>query len=82
MYINNGYEITNTPSNIQAAYNTWPYNVPQNAMYQRVPTYFIDHNGYVREWVSWKNPQQIRLPGGTFSGTPTRTGSYYAQNTT
>jgi hypothetical protein len=29
MYINTGYEITNTPNQFTAAYNTWPEAAPR-----------------------------------------------------
>jgi hypothetical protein len=79
MYINTGYDITNTPSNVRAAYNTWPY--VSSTWYQHVPTYYIDNVGQVREWVSWNRPNPVYIPGGRYAGTPTRTGSYYIQNT-
>lgn len=80
MYINTGYTITNTPPPQPAAYNTWPYVGPQSSWYQPVPTYYIDHHGRTREWVSWNKPTPVYLPGGQYKATPTRTGSYYMQN--
>lgn len=80
MYINTGYQITNTPSNITAAYNTWPYVGPRSTWYQHVPTYYIDNVGRVREWCNWDRPNPVYLPGGMFNGTSTRTGVYYTQN--
>lgn len=81
MYINTGYEITNTPSQIKAGYNTWPYTAPRSQWYQSNPKYYIDHTGVVREWNSWNPPQLVRIPGGMYKGTPTRTGGYYMPNT-
>ena len=80
MYINTGYQITNTPSQITAAYNTWPYSAPRSEWYQHVPRYYIDHTGQVREWDQWNPPQLMHIPGGQYKGTPTRTGAFYAQN--
>lgn len=80
MYINTGYQITNTPPP-QAAYNTWPYVGPVSSWYQHTPSYYIDNTGRVKEWESWYRPNPVYLPGGSYGGTPTRTGSYYVQNT-
>jgi hypothetical protein len=80
MYINTGYQITNTPTAITAAYNTWPYLGPRSTWYQHVPAYYIDNVGRVREWESWNRPAPVYLPGGQYKATPTRTGSYYIQN--
>jgi hypothetical protein len=81
MYINEAYNITNTPSGITAGYNTWPYYAPKPAWFQSSPRYYIDVNGYVREWNSWSRAQTIAIPGGQYKGTPTRTAPFYAQNT-
>ena len=81
MYINGADQITNTPTNIVAAYNTWPYQVPENDRYQHVPVCYIDHNGQVHEWDQWNPPVTKNIPGGRYKATPTRTGSYYLQNT-
>ena len=80
MFINERYSITNTPLP-RAGYNTWPYLPRQSAWYQRVPTYYTDHNGVTRVWDSWEQPRQVAIPGGLYNGTPTRTQSYYTQNT-
>lgn len=80
MYINTGYQITNTPSNVRASYNTWPYVGPVSSWDQRVPTYYIDNLGQVREWCNWSSPTPVYLPGGQYKATPTRTGSFYVQN--
>jgi hypothetical protein len=80
MYINTGYQITNTPSSILAAYNTWPYTVPQNQWYQTVPKYYIDYNGNIKKWNLWNYPTTYHIAGGQYKGTPTRTGGYYSQN--
>ena len=80
MFINTGYQITNTPNHIVAAYNTWPYQPPKSQWYQHVPTYYIDHLGNVQKWDKWQKPQTTRVCGGRFKGTPTRTGSFYVQN--
>lgn len=80
MYINTGYQITNTPSSFTAAYNTWPYSIPRNQWYQHVPYRYIDHNGQVRVWNHWNPPQIMHIAGGQYKGTPTRTGAFYAQN--
>lgn len=80
MYINTGYEITSTPTNIKAAYNSWQYSAPRSDWYQHVPKYYIDHTGAVREWNKWNPPQLMRIPGGMYKGTPTRTGGFYQQN--
>lgn len=80
MYINTGYQITNTPTKIVAGYNTWQYNVPVRSMYQKTPYYYTDHNGNIRTWNEWAYPRLMHIQGGTYAGTPTRTGSYYLQN--
>ena len=80
MYINNGYQITNTPSNIIAAYNTWPYWASQYTRYQHVPVYYTGADGRIYKWNSWNPPPLKVLPGGQFKGTPTRTGGFYVQN--
>ena len=80
MYINNSYSITNTPSQFTAGYNTWPYLPPKSGWYQHNPRYYIDHNGAVQRWDHWNPPQLLRVPGGMYKGTPTRTGGYYAPN--
>jgi hypothetical protein len=81
MFINTGYEITNTPSQFVAAYNTWPYQPPKSEWYQHVPQYYINHAGRVVEWDRWNPPQLMSIPGGQYKGTPTRTGAFYAKNT-
>ncbi len=80
MYINTGYQITNTPNQITAGYNTWQYYVSPSQRYQHTPRYYIDHNGQVRVWDQWNPPQLLQIPGGQYKGTPTRTGGFYAQN--
>lgn len=80
MYVNTGNEITNTPTNITAAYNTWQYNVPRGDEYQHVPRKYVDHEGKIREWKSWDPPKLMAIPGGQYKGTPTRTGAFYVQN--
>lgn len=80
MFINTGYQITNTPSQFTAGYNTWPYNVPRSQRYQHQPYLYIDHNGQVQQWDYWNPPQVMHIPGGIYAGTPTRTGGFYAQN--
>ena len=80
MYINTGYQITNTPNQFTAGYNTWPYLPPSNNWYQHVPRYYIDHTGAVQKWNHWNPPQLLHIPGGQYKGTPTRTGGFYAQN--
>ncbi len=80
MYINTGYQITNTPSHFTAAYNTWQYSAPRDQWYQHVPYYYVDHLGQVRKWKHWNPPQLMHIPGGQYKGTPTRTGAFYAQN--
>jgi len=81
MYINTGYEITNTPSNFKAGYNTSVYNAPHADWYERNERYYIDAEGNVQTWDSWNPPVTMQLPGGMWKGTPTRTGGYYTQNT-
>lgn len=81
MYINSGTEITNTPSDFTAGYNTWPIVPPKSDWHQKVPVYYIDHLGYVRKWNKWNPPPRKHIPGGMYKGTPTRTGGYYIQNT-
>jgi hypothetical protein len=81
MYINEAYNITNTPSGFTAAYNTWPYYAPRSAWFQSSPRYYVDVNGNVREWNSWSRARTVSVPGGQYKGTPTRTGPFYAQNT-
>jgi hypothetical protein len=78
MYINTGYEITNTPTNIVAGYNTWNYYTPN--WYQKVPRYYRDYTGQVQKWDYWNPPQVLHIAGGMYKGTPTRTGGFYAQN--
>lgn len=80
MYINTGYQITNTPTAIRSGYNTWPYVGPRSTWDQRTGRKYIDHNGNVRTWTEWSVPVPMYLPGGQFKGTPTRTGGYYQQN--
>ena len=80
MYINDKWNITNTPTKINAAYNTWTHNVRGQARYQSVPRYFIDHLGNVQKWDKWENPKTTKVCGGRFKATPTRTGSFYIQN--
>lgn len=80
MYINTGYQITNTPSNFTAAYNTWPFTPPRSQWHQSVPYRYIDHTGQVRVWNQWNPPQLLHIPGGQYKGTPTRTGAFYSQN--
>lgn len=80
MYINTGTQITNTPSNFTASFNTWPYYAPRDQWYQHVPYRYIDHLGQVREWDRWNPPQLMHIPGGQYKGTPTRTGAFYSQN--
>ena len=80
MYINTKYQITNTPSQFKAGYNTWQYNVPNSQIYQHTPYYYIDHWGNVKTWDKWSPPQLTRIPGGQYKGTPTRTGGYYMPN--
>lgn len=82
MYINTPTEITNTPNNIIAGYNTWTVVPQKNNWYQKVPVYYIDHLGNVRKWDKWTPPPLKHIPGGMYKGTPTRTGAYYVQNTT
>ena len=81
MYINTGYSITNTPSNFTAGYNTWPYLPPKKDWYQAQPYYYTDQNGQIHSWNHWNPPKLAKVPGGTYKGTPTRTGGFYAQNT-
>ena len=81
MYINTGTEITNTPTSIKASYNTWPYLPPKSEWMQHNPVYYIDQNGHVRKWDQWNPPKIVNVPGGMYKGTPTPTGSFYAQNT-
>lgn len=80
MYINTGYQITNTPSQFTAGYNTWPYTPPRSEQYQSVPHRYIDHTGHVKVWDQWNPPKVMHIPGGQYKGTPTRTGAFYAQN--
>lgn len=80
MYINTSYHITNTPNQITAAYNTWPYSLPQSQWYQKTPYYYTDHKGNIKIWNNWNPPNVINIKGGRYKGTPTRTGSYYLQN--
>lgn len=80
MYINTGYQITNTPTVVSAGYNTWPYSMPQSTWNQHVARYYVDHNGNIQSWNSWDTPVPMYLPGGMYNGTPTRTGGYYQQN--
>lgn len=78
MYLYTKYSITNTPNNQTAAYNTWTYQTDYR--YQHVPTSFIDAAGNRVQWTQWNPPPMVAVPGGAWSGTSTRTGSYYAQN--
>ena len=80
MFINTGTEITNTPTVVQAGYNTWPYQINGPQRYQAVPRYYIDHLGRVQKWANWNPPQVVAIPGGQYKATPTRTGAFYAQN--
>lgn len=81
MYINSGHDITNTPNHFTAAYNTWPYYTPPGDQYQHVTRYYIDQNGKAQEWNHWNPPRLIHVPGFQYKGTPTRTGSFFVQNT-
>lgn len=80
MYINTGYEITNTPSQFIASYNTYPYLPPNGKWDGHVTRYYIDYDGKIKAWNSWNPPRLLRIPGGQYKGTPTRTGSFYIQN--
>lgn len=80
MYINSGTQITNTPTKITAAYNTWPYQVPKSQRYQHLPRYYIDSQGYMRVYNSFKTAPVQFIPGGIYKATPTRTGSFYQPN--
>ena len=78
MYLHTKWCITNTPSRSQGAYNTWTYNTDYR--YQHVPQYFTDRAGNRVQWNSWNPPVMVAIPGGQWNATPTRSGSYYAQN--
>jgi len=80
MYIKQKWHYTNTPTNITASYNTWPYNVRGENRFQIVPTYFIDHIGNVRKWTEWNPPTTVIIPGSNINATSTRSGSYTTQN--
>ena len=79
MYINTGSFITNTPVP-RASWDTLPYNIPQNKWYTSNPYFYIDINGNVKSWNSFSRPVSTLVPGGRYKATPTRTGSYYVQN--
>lgn len=84
MYINDGSTITNTASNFsRSSYDTLPYNVPERFWYNTNPYYYTDANGNVKVWNSLgSHSHQVQaIPGGRYCGTPTRTGSYFIQNT-
>lgn len=81
MYINADKQITNTPSAIRAGYNTWTTVPPCGNWYQHTPQYYIDQWGNIQRWDQWNPPQLVHVPGGQYKGTPTRTGSFYLQNT-
>ena len=82
MYLNDGAQITNTPSGIRAAYNTLTF-VPssQSAAYRRIPRTYVDSHGQTQEWKSWSPPNLVHVPGGTYASTPNATGAYYYKNT-
>jgi hypothetical protein len=80
MYINTGYQITNTPTSIIAGHNAWQYNMPKSQWYQHTPYYYVDHTGKVQVWDKWNPPKTMHIPGGQYKGTPTRTGGFYMQN--
>jgi len=82
MYLNDGAQITNTPSGIKAAYNTLTFVPGSDAgAYYHVPRPYTDSTGHTRYWNSWNSPALVHLPGGTYSSTPTSTGAYYYRNT-
>jgi hypothetical protein len=81
MYYNDGWQITNTPTNIVSGYTKWPYYVPPPNRYQKTLQYYTDYNGNVRVIDSWNKPTLMRLPGRkVVHGTPTKTGTYVTQN--
>lgn len=80
MYINAGSQITNTPTRVQAGYNTWPYQAARGSWYQPTPYYYTLPDGSIQKWNSWNPSCPVRLPGGMYKGTPTRTGGFYLQN--
>jgi len=82
MYLNDGAQITNTPSGIKAAHNTLTF-VPSSASaaYYRVPRPYTDAAGHTWYWKSWTPPALAHVEGGTYSATPNATGAYYFKNT-
>lgn len=80
MNVNNGLEITNTPLNISAAYNTWPYTAPKKDWVQKVPTFYINNQGHPVEWNHFNPPPITVIPGGYHKGTPSYTSGWYNQN--
>ena len=80
MYINSGSSITNTPQP-RGGWNTLPYTMPESLWYRPTPYYYVDHTGKVQVWNSLTRMPSIPITGGQYKGTPTRTGSFYIQNT-
>ena len=81
MNINDGLQITNTPLNVTAAYNTWTYNTPRKNWIQKVPTFYINNQGFPVEWNHLDPPPISVIPGGMHKGTPTYSAGWYNQNT-
>ena len=79
MYINTKNSITNTPVP-RAAWDTLPYMIPQNKWYEPSPYYYVGVDGSVKVWNSFSRPISTPLMGGQYKATPTRTGSFYVQN--
>jgi hypothetical protein len=83
MYLNDGQQITSTPTAIRAAFNTLPI-VPKTVgqAYYHVPRPYTDEHGITRYYHSWNAPKvQIAPNYGTICATPTTRGAYFVRNT-
>jgi len=83
MYVNTKYNFTNTPMNITAGYNTWPYVPPRGDWNQKTTRYYIDQYGRQQAWNSWNPPQTIQAQQQniTYHGTSSRSASFITNNT-
>jgi hypothetical protein len=80
MFISDGLQITNTPSVIRAAYNTYPYIPANGLIYQPISKQYTDEHGRQQTWSSWKQAPIKCIGGGYIGATPTRTGSFTVRN--
>lgn len=84
MYLNDGLQITNSPTAIRGVFNTWPMVVTNpEAKFYHVPRTYVDQHGNTVEYRGWNAPRTVQELGSrtTTMATPTPTKPYYARNT-